>query len=129
MSISDKEFTIFSKTINDDHVVEVKIRSFSDLADGWHFGEGGSIPEEVIGVALALSRYARELKFSEIDAFPGVNGEILLTIYHRNNVLELTIEPDLSINAVMEVDDMEVSDKEGLSVVEAKEQINRLKEK
>jgi hypothetical protein len=129
MNIGDKEFMFFSKIVTDDHVVEVKIRSFSDLADGWHFGEGGPISEKVISVALALSKYARELNFSEIDAFPGVNGEILLTLYYGDYVLELTVESDLSINVVMEVGDEEVFDKEGLSILEAKEQVHKLREK
>lgn len=129
MKISDKKFTILSKIINNDHSVEVKIRSFSELMTGWHFGEGGPISDEVIAVTLELSKYARGLDFSEIDAFPGANGEILLTIYHGTHVLELTIEPDLSIDAVIEVENIEISEKEGLSVIGAKEEVQRFKEK
>jgi hypothetical protein len=71
-----------------------KIRSFANLKDGWHFGEGSLISEEAIFDALFLHVQILMAGFTETDAFPGLSGEIQVTAYWNENYFEFTREPD-----------------------------------
>ncbi|MGE5446246.1 MAG: hypothetical protein ACM3SR_16895 [Ignavibacteriales bacterium] len=59
----------------------------------------------------------------ETDAFPGTNGEIMLTVYYHNYYLEFTIEPSRHITFYREMDRVEISYQEGLSIENAKTKI------
>jgi hypothetical protein len=73
---------------------ESKIQAFSRLKDGWSYSEGISFNDTVILQALALLRECSDLGFFKTNAFPGLNGEILLVVYRKNDSLEFTVEPD-----------------------------------
>lgn len=61
--------------------VERKLRSFGGLVRGWHYGEGEPIAAETVRLARRLHLFSVALGFTNMDAFPCVNGEVLLTIY------------------------------------------------
>lgn len=78
---------------------------FSKLPYGWHYGEGGPIKQEVCALAERWSDYAKSLGLS-VEQFPGVNNNILLSIYKDNgDVVELEIKEDLSIDLFYEMSD------------------------
>lgn len=58
-----------------------KVRTFSELKKGWHFGhEGQPFLCETIFEAAKFAEAMERQGFST-DAFPGLNGEIRVTIY------------------------------------------------
>lgn len=96
------------------HSVLTKIRDFLQLKPGWHFGEGKPPDKNIIERALFLAERAIAVLFN-IDAFPGIDGEIMVTIYHYNHYLEFTFETDNSVTYVHEKDGKEVCYQEHLS--------------
>lgn len=106
------------------------IKTYLNLPIGWHYGEGGPMTEGVVNTSLELLEYAnRQLALYEFEPFPGVGGELLLSIHKGGYTLDLTVEPDLSITATLERGKEEIYDYEGLSVDEAKQKISDFKER
>lgn len=80
-----------------------KIQSFQTLSDGWSFGEGVAFRPHILNKANQLIKSAHAVGFQEMDVFPGLNGEIMMTIYLEEKYWEFTIEPDESVTFVYEV--------------------------
>lgn len=93
-----------------------KIRNFESLPEGWHYGEGVPASQEYINTAEAILDTARRLGFSLFDAFPGVDGQIQLTIYDQEKYIEITLESDETITLIYEIDRCEILCRESLSV-------------
>jgi hypothetical protein len=88
----------------DNDRVSTKLRHFRSLRIGWHYGRGKPPAEKTMEAASWLHREALFLGFTSMDAFPGVNGEIMLTIYAPgSNYMELTVEPDGTISFAHEI--------------------------
>lgn len=81
---------------------EKKIRDFGKLEQGWYFGEGVPPTPERIKQAIALHGAALGLGYFETDAFPGISGEVRVTIYRGKTYLEFTFESDESVTFVHE---------------------------
>jgi hypothetical protein len=96
-----------------------KILGFKKLPIGWHYGQGVSPLQSTIDKALQLHQKASDSGFRETDAFPGINGEIQVTLYQNQTYLEFTINDDQSITYVKEEGDQEVEYKENLSINDA----------
>jgi hypothetical protein len=52
-----------------------------------------------------VAKTAHTLDFPEMDAFPGLNGEIMITVYQGNEYWEFTLQPTETITLVYERDD------------------------
>lgn len=107
-----------STSINFKNSVETanKLQNFLALKKGWNFGEGEVFEIEIINLATALHEEFLLRNFIETDAFPGSNGEVMLTIYHEEHYLEFILELDRTITLLYEVNDQEVFSKEKLSI-------------
>jgi len=96
---------------------ERKIASFQRLRAEWHYRtEGRPIESPILERALRLHREAVRQGFERTDAFPGLHGEVMLTIYDDSNYLELVIEADGTVDFVRERDGVEIACLEGLSL-------------
>ena len=73
---------------------ERKIRSFLAISYGWHYGSGRPALISTVRKALSILWNYIDLGFTETGAFPGVNGEIMVTAYSGQHCVELTIEND-----------------------------------
>jgi hypothetical protein len=71
-----------------------KIESFRNLSHGWNFGEGVAFGQQVIEAALRLLAHLESYGYTETDAFPGLEGEILVKGYGRTDRVELIAESD-----------------------------------
>ena len=91
-----------------------KIRGFARFEPGWHYGEGVRFDKARLNKAICLNDEAIRRGFVQTDAFPGVSGEVMITIYHGRHYLEFSIEPDDTVVFVYEFDDEEVTYEEGL---------------
>jgi hypothetical protein len=105
-----------------------KIDNFLYLEKGWHYGKGVSPSKETIAIAKKIAEQALSYIF-DTDAFPGIEGEIMVTVYHKEHYLEFTIESDGEITFVHEVNDEELVYKEGLKLQEAKIKLDDFCEK
>jgi hypothetical protein len=117
-----------STSIISPNITELKIQGFKELESGWHYGEGISFGQAVTDDAIALIKEANHLGFYETDAFPGVNGEIMVTIYFKSHYLEFIVEPNGSVTFSHEEGNEEVSYYEGLSISDAKLKIKEYRD-
>lgn len=97
------------------HPTIKKILGFEKRGHGWHFGEGVPPSKDIISKALLIVKKAIKAEF-DTDAFPGVDGEIMVTIYHKDDYMEFTIEGDGKVTFVHEQGEEEISYKEGLEI-------------
>ncbi|MEZ4713750.1 MAG: hypothetical protein R3A44_41565 [Caldilineaceae bacterium] len=86
-----------------------KIQSFADFEAGWSFGEGVAFAQNALDKASQLAKTAHTLGFHETDAFPGLNGEVMVTVYQGNEYWEFTLQPTATITFVYERDDETVT--------------------
>lgn len=100
------------------HTTQDKIKSFLNLRKGWHFGEGVPPSLEVVDCALKIVNQA---DFDDIktNAFPGICGELLVTLYQGDVCYEFIINTDLSIDFVEEKKDIDVRELDGLHIADA----------
>jgi hypothetical protein len=93
-----------SRNATEDMHLTNKIRSFSTLKRGWHYGRGGPIDKECVQRALRIQALLLYLGLTELDAFPGADSEILLTCYSSNNYVEILLEANGAISITHEKD-------------------------
>jgi len=63
----------------------------------------------------------------ETDAFPGLNGEVMFTVYANDHYLEFALEADGAVAFCHEEADREVCYREGLSFEEARAKLREFK--
>ena len=88
--------------------VQKKINSFSELRDGWHFGDGVAPTPETIKNAIDFLNLTRA--FREIDAFPGPSGEISISFYFGDDTVEIIFEPNGTITSIYDQADKDELD-------------------
>lgn len=94
-----------------------RIRSFGRLPAGWHYGDGRAATNAALSLALTVAELLPD--GNDVEAFPGVDGGILLSAFHGNETLEVRCEPDGGLDFWHEVDDEVVEEQEdvGLATV------------
>jgi len=99
------------------HLTEKKLEKLLSLEPGWYFGDGAAPSEEVYQLAFGIHDSMLGLGFLKTDAFPGVDGEIVLMLSAVDGDvdLEFTIKPDLLVSFAYMVDGNTVIYQEGLS--------------
>ena len=85
-----------------------KIRSFSELPTGWHYGHGVAVSQGTVAISLLFESFIKLIGFPETDAFPGITGEVMVAGYSRTNHVQVTVEPDGTFRLAHEVDGLEV---------------------
>lgn len=103
-----------------------KINSFAELPAGWHFGEGmPPSPDRVKNARLLHFEFVRS-GFTRTNAFPGIDGQIMVTAYRGSEYHEFSLELDGSLDYVFELGNEEQDCKENLSLEEALEIVREL---
>ena len=82
-----------------------QIRSFRDLAPGWHYGEGRGATKLAIKAALSIQSYFVKYGINEIEVFPDIDGGILVSGYHEKHTLEVFCDQDGHTNLLHEIND------------------------
>jgi hypothetical protein len=75
----------------------------------------------VLLAALDWRRSLSEVGFSDIDAFPGQSGEILVSAIMGDFCFEVTVERDLSLSVAFERGENQIFAEDELSIGKAKE--------
>jgi len=103
-----------------------KVRGFAQLPEGWHFGKGIAPSPEARSAAQSLLGKAEQLDFQDVDAFPGVDGEIQVAIYRGEDDYEFTIEANGTITFAHDLNGRERSYQTGLSLGRSLVKLERL---
>ena len=80
-----------------------RIHSFSDLEEGWHYGEGRSATDLAVTRALEVCSQLQEHDFNEVEVFPGIHGGITVFGYRGDDVLEIYCDQGGLIDLLHEV--------------------------
>ncbi len=70
--------------------IENKIRSFRELSDGWHFGEGGPPSEDIIKQALEVCQIGKRYSL-KCEVFPTVDKGVTVAFYDGDQCIEVTV--------------------------------------
>ncbi len=111
------------------HPTEQKIFEISEFENGWHYGEGVKFSKGAIKDILALHRELVLKGCFNTDVFPGLNGELQITVYSGKDcvIFERSIEGLWDVTH--EINDEESESVQGLSLQEAVEHASVLKSK
>jgi len=71
-----------------------KLNSFAKLKKGWNYGEGKEFSSVRINKAKQIDNILVQLLASPTDAFPGSDGQIMVTAYKGPYYLEYTLHDD-----------------------------------
>lgn len=82
---------------NSRHPIYKKLEEFATLKRGWSFNEGAEILQEALSISYVLVSLFFDYGFFNIDAFPGLDGEVRITLYNDSDYLEFTIISHVSI--------------------------------
>lgn len=69
-----------------------KLETFRHLPAGWHYGKGGPISADAINRAKHVVDTLAINGFTHTDVFPNEGGEVLVTAYHQEHYLSVTVE-------------------------------------
>ena len=106
-----------------------KLESFAELPLGWHYGEGIPPGDALISCVTEINNQVYRLGFSRTDAFPGISGNIMLTIYQGKHMIDLTVEPDCKTATYLyENDGEEIAYHEGIELSIAMKMIEQVGE-
>lgn len=104
-----------------------KLKSFIDFEEGWSYGYGKRFDIEILEKAISFHSALVNTGLLKTDAFPGLNGEIMVTGYHHDHYLEFIFEPDQTVTFTHEKADDEVFYQEGLSIQQALQHLREFK--
>ena len=96
-----------------------KVNEFAELPNGWHFGEGVPPSEDAREQAIKFLKAAQWLGIKRTNAFPGIRGQVQVTFYHGERMLELTLETDNSLTIAEDEGDTQITFKENASISDA----------
>ncbi len=100
-----------------------KIQSYRNRKEGWHYGEGLPAKDEAINLALDMVKYYRELSFTRVNAFLGLDGAISVNAYNEHLHAEAIITNISDVEFYMEHDGEEIEYIESTTIHEAKERL------
>jgi hypothetical protein len=85
-----------------------KIRSFSHLPPGWHYSAGSAPTQDIIEAAIKWNAELIRFGFHTTDAFPGINGEIMVTAYLGPHYVEILFDTDFRVSLTYENNNQEL---------------------
>jgi hypothetical protein len=109
------------------HSALLKIEGFLNLGNGWCYGEGRPCLPSTANNAKQLVVFFLANGFTTIDAFPGINGEVRVTAYTRNDYIEFTFENNGLLTFLQEKNNEEIEYEENLSLSDCYEKIRSLR--
>ena len=106
--------------------IKEEIDSFTALLDGWHFGEGVGANEVAVRVAHDVHDLMIENGAEEIEAFPAIDGGVLISGYFDNESLDVSCRPNGAMEIDHEVNDNLKYEREGLYLNDVKKYLEEL---
>jgi len=81
--------------------VREKVRGFTQLPEGWQYGEGQPVEGQVVTASLRLIDVAHTLGI-EVDAFPGPEGDVAIVFYRGKMSLEVLAKTNGAYDVTLE---------------------------
>ncbi len=106
-----------TKQNEDSHILD-KIRSFSELPDGWHYGEGRGATEQAQEMAKMICSQLPEFGI-DIKLFPGIYGGITIFGCRDSHFFEIFCSEDGLIDILHEFEGNTLSEQDDKSLGEA----------
>jgi hypothetical protein len=103
-----------------------KIRSFANLPEGWHYGEGGPLSKSTIDAALDLASFLVPSVTNRIDAVPSQNLNVVILAQIGNEYMEVVIHPDQTCVVIRDGDEEDRTDHAALSLAQVKRMIQKM---
>lgn len=100
-----------------------KLIGFAFLPEGWHFKEGVPAKEHTLKTALALLGALEAAGFDRTDAYPGIDGSVMISAYEMPEVYDFNIRPSGAITVSHEKGDEELFYQEGMTEDHVREKI------
>lgn len=85
-----------------------KIQSFAHLPHGWCYGSGEPLSPEAIGHAINWLRSLVKLNLIDNNAFPGADGEIIISVYIGVINIDLSIYQNGEASLIVENGEEEI---------------------
>ena len=106
---------------------ESVINSFWRLPDGWQYGEGKGATKGACQTALQVNALFCRTKARVIEAFPDLDGGILVCGRYKDEDLEVFCSPDgVQLGVCHEKDDELIYRQDDLTVADIREYIAKL---
>ena len=83
--------------------IQDQIESFSELPDGWHYGEGCGATEYAVKQAIGICSQLLMHNIEEMEVFPGIHGGISVFGYRDEHVFEVFCDQNGFIDILHEV--------------------------
>lgn len=103
---------------NINNIFEI-IDDFSKLPKGWNFGEGVPSSPVALHQSRNILNFAGNLGLKDVEAFPGIEGEIQLCFYDAEFNLEIVFEINGTLTINLERDDETIFSKKNAVLNEA----------
>ena len=86
---------------NEPDFLEERLKVIANLKKGWNYGEGIPINTKLIQTAKKIRNILKSNYFREYDAFPSVDGNLILVAYYNKYSFNLYIKHDSFILKVI----------------------------
>lgn len=103
-----------------------KLLLFSQLEKGWNYGRGIPASSGTISIALQWVHFLTEVGFTSTNAFPGENGEISVTAYHKNIYLECIFDLNGETSFYYERGDENILSMENARLAEVRSEVIKI---
>lgn len=105
---------------------ERRLEAFSTLRTGWHYGDGAAIDNDVILRAKQVVRLLLLQGFGRNNAFPSIDGDVKVSAYHGEHMIEVDVHTDNTFSMRHEIGDAVASETTNCSIEELRKNILRV---
>lgn len=120
----------YKSPISDNHSgVLTKINNFSAFEPNWSYGvEGKAFNQDTIDYANKIYKCAINNTIYALDAFPGLDGEIMVTLYYKKYYMEFILKDNTILECLYEEDGKEIFYEENIDFEQAEKNISKMLE-
>ena len=109
-----------------EQAVEKRIKEFANLPNGWHFGEGVCATKTAVQQALDVNALFEDYGARVTEAFPCVDGGVLVCGYQGTDVLEVQCDPNSDLHLDHERNGVHVDEQEAISIDDIERYLGKL---
>ncbi len=93
-----------------------KLIGFAYLSNGWHYNQGVPAKEHTLKTALMLLSGLEEAGFHYTDAYPGIDGSVMISAYDLPDSYDFNVKPSGLITVAHDRESDDLFYQEGMTV-------------
>ena len=97
------------------HPTIKKIKGFKKLKDGWNFGSGKAFNYYIIQYTINFHNNCLKQFAFETDAFPGEDGDIMVSFYYKDHILDFWIKNKDDIEFTHKCNDQKIENMKSIN--------------